>query len=360
MKLKDLIKVSLYYTGGYHVYSSWQRSKVKLLLVIMYHDLVEDSDASTGVAELKRDRPTRSQFVAHLKTIRRSYRVISLEDAIHEMRDEGNLREDTVAITFDDGYAAVYEIAFPELQAHALPATVFLTTDWINQQMDLWWERLTDMVNKADFKIVDFVRVEERLGIDMARNLQGLADNLSSGMPFLDSIEAGLRQKSDEELAEFMVLLEELLFQDGEYTRSLAKALTWDQIVDMSKDGINFGSHTRSHLNLRFADPDRVEREITESRNEIEMHIGKRIQGLAYPYGSDLSAYASYVPLLKQIDFDYAITSCPVINDHSNDPYLLRRSCLPFTTSSALLAVELMTCFVTTNPDLIKPNTIHI
>lgn len=353
MRLKDLIKISLYYMGGYHAYSSWQKPMGKRLLVIMYHDLVEDSDAGTGVL-LKRDRPTRSQFVAHLKAIKRSYRVVSLEDAIREIREEGNLKEDSVAITFDDGYASVYEIAFPELQRYGLPVTVYLSTDWINRRTELWWERLTDMVNKADFKTVNFAVVEERLGVDMAQNLRGLARNLGSGQTFLDAIETNLRQKSDEELGKFMELLEELLFKDGDYTSTPVKALTWDQIVQMSKDGMNFGSHTCSHLNLRYAESDRVEQEIAESKKGIEKHLGKGIQGFAYPYGTDLTAYANCVPQLKQGNFDYATTAYPVINDNFADLFLLRRSSLPFTTSSALLAGTLLTYFAATNPKPIE------
>ncbi len=353
MRMKDLIKISLYYLGGYHAYCSWQKPKGKRLLIIMYHDLAADSEPGSG-ARLKRDRPTRGQFVAHLKAIRRSYRVVSLEEAIRELREEGSLKEDSVAITFDDGYASVYEIAFPELQSYGLPATVYLSTDWINRRRELWWEQLTDMVNKADFKTVDFAVVAERLGVDVAQNLRRLASDLGSGQPFLDAIETNLRQKSDEELGESMELLKELLFKDDDYVSTPAKALTWDQIVQMSEDGMNFGSHTCSHLNLRYAESDRAEQEIAESKREIEKYLQKPVRGFAYPYGTDLTAYANWVPKLKQGNFDYAATAYPVINDDFADLFLLRRSCLPLTTSSALLAGTLLTYFAATNPEPIE------
>ena len=39
-----------------------------------------------------------------------------------------SLPEKAVVITFDDGYASVYDSAWPRLQAHGFSATVFLVT----------------------------------------------------------------------------------------------------------------------------------------------------------------------------------------------------------------------------------------
>jgi peptidoglycan/xylan/chitin deacetylase (PgdA/CDA1 family) len=55
------------------------------------------------------------------------YRAISLLDAIACLRQGQPFPPRSFVITFDDGYQSVYEEAFPVLQRHGMPATVFLT-----------------------------------------------------------------------------------------------------------------------------------------------------------------------------------------------------------------------------------------
>ena len=69
----------------------------------------------------------------------------ALRDAIAEMND-GGLKHDSVAITFDDGYASIHSEALPVLTEFKVPATVFVLTGWINRQLDFWWLRLRAML----------------------------------------------------------------------------------------------------------------------------------------------------------------------------------------------------------------------
>lgn len=55
-------------------------------------------------------------------------RTLSLTDAMRVLRDGAPFPPRSVVITFDDGYRSVYDVAFPVLQSHRIPATVFLTT----------------------------------------------------------------------------------------------------------------------------------------------------------------------------------------------------------------------------------------
>lgn len=61
--------------------------------------------------------------------------------------------------------------------------------------------------------------------------------------------------------------------------------MSWEQIKELAAAGIDFGSHTVNHPDLTTLSPEQVERELAESKREIELHTGQTVAHLCYPYG---------------------------------------------------------------------------
>jgi peptidoglycan/xylan/chitin deacetylase (PgdA/CDA1 family) len=95
-----------------------------------------------------------SDFAAQVDALR-GHRVVSLDDALDEL-DRG---DDTpkVVLTFDDGFADVHTVAWPQLRAASLPFTLYVTTAYIGGTMHwpgstsahpgpgLSWEQLAEL-----------------------------------------------------------------------------------------------------------------------------------------------------------------------------------------------------------------------
>jgi peptidoglycan/xylan/chitin deacetylase (PgdA/CDA1 family) len=58
---------------------------------------------------------------------------------------------------------------------------------------------------------------------------------------------------------------------------------SWDALSSLAKDGVDIGSHTVSHTNLRRADPALLERELSESRDVLEQRLGRKVRSFCYP-----------------------------------------------------------------------------
>ncbi|MFH1442356.1 MAG: polysaccharide deacetylase family protein [Candidatus Omnitrophota bacterium] len=62
--------------------------------------------------------------------------------------------------------------------------------------------------------------------------------------------------------------------------------LTWDKIIAMSKNGVSFGGHTKSHLYLGSVnDKKTAMEEIAGSKETIEQKIGLTVDYFSYPIG---------------------------------------------------------------------------
>jgi peptidoglycan/xylan/chitin deacetylase (PgdA/CDA1 family) len=85
-------------------------------VIVTYHAI------DTGASPLCVD-PT--IFRAHLESIlERGWRTATITELGDALRD-GELPDRTIALTFDDGFASVVDVAVPELAARGLSATVF-------------------------------------------------------------------------------------------------------------------------------------------------------------------------------------------------------------------------------------------
>jgi peptidoglycan/xylan/chitin deacetylase (PgdA/CDA1 family) len=89
----------------------------------------------------------------------------------------------------------------------------------------------------------------------------------------------------------------------------------------MSQAGITFGSHTRTHPDLRTLPPSEAEEELVVSKKTIEDAIGCLVDTFAYPYG----AYNGVVRHLAEEHFALACSTILGFVRPGSDPFALPR-----------------------------------
>lgn len=102
--------------------------------------------------------------------------------------------------------------------------------------------------------------------------------------------------------------------------------LTWDQLRDMEKRGIELGSHTANHQPLTTLEPQMREDELRLSKLLMEWNGLKTVFSFSYPNG----AYDEELPeLLRKNEYLAAVTGDAGLNNMQTDPYLLQRVNIP-------------------------------
>ena len=103
-------------------------------IVLCYHAVSERWPAPLSVT------PRAFEFQVKLLA-ERGYEGATFTDAA--LRDDGGK---VAAITFDDGFASVYEHALPILDRYGFPATVFVPTRFMGQDAPLAWPGIDEWV----------------------------------------------------------------------------------------------------------------------------------------------------------------------------------------------------------------------
>jgi peptidoglycan/xylan/chitin deacetylase (PgdA/CDA1 family) len=60
--------------------------------------------------------------------------------------------------------------------------------------------------------------------------------------------------------------------------------LTWNEVRELQREGIRFGSHTVTHPDLRSLGPEQIEYELCCSKETMEDQLGVSVDSFAYPF----------------------------------------------------------------------------
>jgi peptidoglycan/xylan/chitin deacetylase (PgdA/CDA1 family) len=79
--------------------------------------------------------------------------------------------------------------------------------------------------------------------------------------------------------------------------------LSWAQLSDIARAGIEVGAHSTTHPQLDQLDGEHLRRELFDSKKELEDHLGVEVPGLAYPFGYSSAAVRQVV---RQAGYAYS------------------------------------------------------
>jgi peptidoglycan/xylan/chitin deacetylase (PgdA/CDA1 family) len=248
----------------------------------------------------------------HLRYLKRHFRLISLSDAVASLATPGALTEDMLVVTFDDGCHGNYAHAWPVLRSEGVPATVFVTTAFVDGHA-LWF----DVARRA----LQTARTDGgRLPEGLERDLVAAVGATQAAGAVEDVVEALKRLPAERREALVARMADEV-----SSPLAPARALSWAEVREMGQAGLEIGCHTVSHPILAGLPPRRQEEEILGSAARIEAETGVRPTLFAYPNGTDRDFDRGTTDILRAGGFRAACTTLRGSNRPGCDPFTLRR-----------------------------------
>jgi peptidoglycan/xylan/chitin deacetylase (PgdA/CDA1 family) len=264
--------------------------------IVMYHRVIADAAADPfrlGMCV------TRERFEQQIAYFRRHFSPIALHDAVGRLQRGDALPARALSITFDDGYLDNLTHALPILEAHAMPAALYVPTGGMDDGRMLWWDRVIAAVACTEKQQLDLRSVGgERPGPCTAlapwQRPAGVADVLD----WLWALPAPLMQSAVAEV--------ERQLQARVSPALQARRLDANQIREMHRRGMEIGAHSVQHPNLALASDDEVRSELLQSRERLQEIVQSEIPGVAYPGGR---LRADTVRIVEELGFGYAVSS---------------------------------------------------
>jgi peptidoglycan/xylan/chitin deacetylase (PgdA/CDA1 family) len=284
----------------------------KPIIVLLYH----------RVADLKQDPQqlavSENNFRDHLQLIKKSYQILNLGE------DWSCSAEPSVVITFDDGYADNFLNALPILEEYEVPATFFVSSGYINRNVEFWWDELERIILLQSYLPPNF-----ELENDLARRIWHTGTALGRQLFYhemhrvLKTIDYQAREKHLEQLRSWA--------KAGDAARESHRPLSLAELQSFAQSKyVTIGAHTITHTPLINQSIDRQYYEIYNSKRQLEKWLDKEVTLFSYPFGSKKDYCSKTITAIKKIGFKKAVSNFPgqwhVWNEHYQIPRQLVRN----------------------------------
>jgi peptidoglycan/xylan/chitin deacetylase (PgdA/CDA1 family) len=305
-KIKKIIILFCYYSGLNWIFGKFSCHKIFL---VGYHSVCDEKNKKEFSQELyqnvSNDVKDFEKQILFLKNNGHSF----IHFADLEKPETKKLIKPTV-IFFDDGFKDVLVNASPILKKYNIPATIFITTGLVEREFLLWTIQLREFLSKKGYK-TEYIEKE----ISKFKKL-------------------GMRGRNSKL---------KVLYSQNNFTpqpQNLDIFLTWSEIIELSKNNFEIGSHGTIHEKLVELPDDILEGNLVNSKNKLEEICKQTISAFSYPYGR---CDESVIAKVKSVGYKFAVSGLSGSESLDNLPerlFALRRIEPKPEESFALFAVR--------------------
>jgi peptidoglycan/xylan/chitin deacetylase (PgdA/CDA1 family) len=269
-----------------------------------------------------------SDFEKMLVYLKKNYTIVPLSEIFEIHRSKRPLKRKTIALTFDDGYENNFDIAFPLLKKHNIPATFYLISKGLNSKNYLVWPDALDLVkkhHKEDIQIDNVIFrypsfVNSEMGLDLFSYLKSLGDQA-------EYLTNELLHRYHYHIDEIKKIPELLLLVNAEkLSRFINEPL------------LELGSHSHTHFNMEYLSKEKALEELVNSKRIIENLTGRPVISLAFPDGS-------YSPETVELAVSTGYSDISAVeykhNENNLNPNLLSRFTISNSTTYESNAIRL-------------------
>jgi peptidoglycan/xylan/chitin deacetylase (PgdA/CDA1 family) len=294
------------------------------LSILIFHRVLERPDP------LFPEEPDTERFDVILRWVGAAFNVLPLDRAVSALAND-KLPPRALAITFDDGYADNCSIAMPLLRAHAMCATFFIATEFLDGGR-MWNDTVVEAVRRAADGVLDLSRLG--LGQHVLHSAAERRSAIDQILPRVKYLPCSERSRTVSRIAELANVAPAELPQD--------LMMTSGQVRSLVANGMSVGGHTHSHPILALMSDEEALAEIAGGKARLEATVGVPVSLFAYPNGKPGIDYLPHqVELVKRAGYCAAVSTSPGAARRGADVFQLPRF-TPWDRTQALFGLRMV------------------
>ncbi|UCG51626.1 MAG: polysaccharide deacetylase family protein [Candidatus Latescibacterota bacterium] len=219
-------------------------------------------------------------FTRFMEYLRARYAPVSLNRVLDWLEGRDELPDRAVSVTFDDGYLNVLDNAVPVLKRLGIPATVFVVTDFVRKGKMIWTDEVVSAVAMTREPRLALAWKDEMIELPLS--------NVKEKIEADRRIRSVCKSLADSERGRLLADIFARLHVDETMLKSAwgdHAPLRPSDIKTLREQGIEVGSHSRSHRILARCKPDEMADELETSKHWIEETTNAPCEHFSYPNG---------------------------------------------------------------------------
>ena len=256
---------------------------------------------------------TPEHFYEQMSWIKSKYPIVRFED------DWDLISEDSVCITFDDGYRDNFLNAVPILNELAIPATIFVSTVNIDTPYEMWWDELErNLLVEKDYK-KEFCLNDPYWGCTWNVSTKERRRDLYNNLHWIIKNHITVEKCND-----WILQLQKW----SEYTnvgRSENYSLQTEDLKNIDMRNITIGAHTVTHPVLSNLNKEKQYEEISISKQKLEEIFKREIKVFSYPYGGRTEYNEDTLSICSEVGFIKAAANIKGLWDKQTGKYEIPR-----------------------------------
>ncbi|MBS0354169.1 MAG: polysaccharide deacetylase family protein [Proteobacteria bacterium] len=280
------------------------------------------------------------KFDELLSILVRRFNVLPLGEAIALWRD-GRLPPRALVITFDDGYADNFTVAYPILRKHGVEAAFFIASGYLDGGV-MFNDLVIESLRRTQLDEIDL----EWLGLGRV-NIADLPRRRSVTNEVLLKVKYLSLQAREEALAR--------LISETQVDRPVDLMMSSEQLRALRDGGMEIGGHTMNHPILAVLDDQAAENEVVLNRAHLTQILGEPPRFFAYPNGKPGVDYlARDVRIIRRAGYEAAFTTSRGSIGKESDRFELPRF-TPWERTSTRFSLRLAQNFLHVNAQQLTP-----